>query len=64
MAKNDLTSFSLYQRGKVWYVRLWDETAKKYTPAKSTGETDRDKAIQRAKEMEQAGKLKKTEEDP
>ena len=48
--------FSLYKRGEIWYVRMWDNKAGSYTPGKSTGETDRDVAAVRAAEMIKSGK--------
>jgi hypothetical protein len=51
--------FSLYRRGDIWYVRLWDEATGTYTGGKSTGETDRDKAAVKAADMIKAGQIVK-----
>ena len=56
--------FSLYRRGGIWYVRLWDKAAGTYTGGKSTGEADHDKAIVKADRMIKAGQIKKKENDP
>lgn len=57
--------FSLYKRKNgVYYVRLWDEASKSYTPAKSTGETNQLRAAAKAGEMVKAGRLIKRERNP
>ena len=56
--------FSLYKRGEIWYVRMWDNKAGSYTPGKSTGETDRDVAAVRANEMIKSGDIKPRENNP
>lgn len=56
--------FSLYQRAGVWYVRLWDEAANRYTSGKSTKETDRDKAAIKAAEMVKSGQIVTHDKDP
>jgi integrase len=62
--KKKRKQFSLYQRGGVWYVRLWDEDTGTYTSAKSTGETDRDAAAVRAAAMKRDNEIKPREDDP
>ncbi len=62
--KKKTKPFSLYKRGDTWYARLWDEDAGTYTGAKSTGESDRDRAAVRAAEMIKDGQLKARELDP
>jgi len=37
--------FSLYRRGKIFYVRYWDEKTQSYTSGKSTRETDEHAAM-------------------
>ncbi len=62
--KKKRKSFSLYKRNDVFYVRLWDEDRGEYTGAKSTGESDRDKAVLKADAMIKAGQVIKKENDP
>lgn len=56
--------FSLYQRNGVWYARAWDEERGEYTSAKTTGETDRDRAAVKASEMVKAGQIVRKGSDP
>ncbi len=61
---DDRNLYSLYLRNGIYYARLWDAEAGKYTPAKSTGETNEQKAGQKALEMKESGQLVKREKDP
>jgi len=62
--KKKHSNYSLYKRAGTWYVRAWDELAGEYTTGKSTGETNRDKAAEKAGEMMKSGAIKKRTEDP
>ncbi len=37
--------FSLFRRGRVWYVRLHNPKTKRYTSARSTGEVQKNAAL-------------------
>ncbi len=56
--------YSLYLRNGVYYARLWDENSKNYTPAKSTGETNKQRAGDEALKMIASGQLVKRDQDP
>ncbi len=63
--KNDDRKISLYQRKSgTWYARIWDEDAKQFSPAKSTGTTDRAEAERKARDMEKAGAFRRRDADP
>ncbi|HKK49577.1 MAG TPA: hypothetical protein VJ932_10800 [Alkalispirochaeta sp.] len=47
--------FSLYRRGKTFYVRFWDEKTKSYTFGRSTRETDKRAALATAAYWEKHG---------
>jgi len=64
MRQKERKEFSLYKRNGIYYCRVWDETAGRYSSAKSTGENDRDKAAVEANRMIKDGEIKLREEDP
>ncbi len=42
--------FSLYRRGRIWYVQLYNPESKRYLSGRSTGETSRNAAVMVASE--------------
>jgi hypothetical protein len=47
--------FNLYRRGKIYYVRYWDEKTQSYASGKSTGETDERAAMATAAHWDKYG---------
>ena len=61
---DETNPYSLYLRNGIYYARVWDENSKSYTPAKSTRETNPQRAGGKALEMIEAGQFVKRENDP
>ena len=60
---DETNPYSLYLRNGIYYARVWDENSKSYTPAKSTRETNPQRAGGKALEMIEAGQFVKREND-